>query len=151
MGNRRSTSFIVELMILFVILIVVIVTIITLNMKTRDQSIRAGRLNDAVVCAENAAEITAGAENAEQTGSMLRIMDGAGKAHVEKNRVTASVDLPGRNEGKEMEKLLVMIDVKTGKKTRGTFVKKKIKIYDAADDELVFTLDTGNYVRRDQK
>jgi hypothetical protein len=140
MKGKRSTVFIVELFILFIILLVVIVTITTLSMKTRDQSISAGRLTDAVICAENTAEVTSGAGNVKEAAEMIAGMDDTEKPSVKDNVITART-----------EKFIVRVEVDEEKGTKGKYIKKKIEVFSAENSKKIYDLDTGNYVRRDEK
>lgn len=151
MKSRRSTVFIVELMILFIILLVVIVTITTLSMKTREQSESAGRLTGAVVCAENFAEITSGADTVKQAAAMIGKMDNTDKPVVKGNIISAKTQ-PGTDDSTG-EQFVVRVTVDEEKGKTGRFIKKKIEVYDAKGGEgkMIYDLETGEYFRGDVK
>lgn len=140
MKVKRSTVFIVELFILFIILLVVIVTITTLSMKNRDQSISAGRLTDAVICAENTAEVTSGAKDIKEAADLIAKMDKTDKPSVRGNVITART-----------EEFIVHVTVDGEKGPSGKYIKKKIEVFSSENGKAIYDLDTGNYVRRDKK
>ncbi len=137
--NKKSNiASIVELFLMFLLLLVVIVVITMVCMTTREQSLDAGDLTKAVICAENAAEVTKDAANAEEAADLLGMMDGAADITVTGDTVTAIQD------GYRIEVTLTPEDGSTG-----TYVDELINIY-PGDGEAIYQLHTGNYVKEEQ-
>ena len=137
--NKKSNiASIVELFLMFLLLLVVIVVITMVCMTTREQSLDAGDLTKAVICAENTAEVTKDAANAEEAADLLGMMDGAADITVTGDTVTAIQD------GYRIEVTLTPEDGSTG-----TYVDELITIY-PGDGEAIYQLHTGNYVKEEQ-
>ena len=137
--NKKSNiASIVELFMMFLLLLVVIVVITMVCMTTREQSLDAGDLTKAVICAENAAEVTKDAASAEEAAELLGMMDGAADITVTGDTVTAIQD------GYRIEVTLAPEDGSTG-----TYVDELINIY-PGDGEAIYQLHTGNYVKEEQ-
>ncbi len=137
--NKKSNiASIVELFLMFLLLLVVIVVITMVCMTTREQSLDAGDLTKAVICAENAAEVTRDAASAEEAADLLGMMDGAADITVSGDTVTAIQD------GYRIEVTLTPEDGSTG-----TYVDELINIY-PGDGEAIYQLHTGNYVKEEQ-
>ncbi len=128
MKTKRNTAFIVELIAMFLVLLLVISVITTISMKTRQQSIDAGRLTKAVVCAENVAEVTGEASGAKSCAEKLGSMDEAKNVAVSGSRVTADISV-GNAEGAGADEFTVTIDVKTEDGKNGKYVTKDIAVY----------------------
>lgn len=151
MKTKRNIAFIVELFIMFVILLSVIVIITDLSMKTRQQSIDAGYLTEAVICAENAAEVTSGAKDAAAAEKKLGLMEEASGISRDGNSVTADVEFTPEEAAAGGHEYTVTIDVTTEKGSTGSYVTKKIKVYhkgDAGKDgKEIYVLDAGDFVK----
>ena len=145
MENKRNTSFIVELLVLFIILLCVIVTIILLAVKTRDQEIKAAQLTEAVACAENTAELTAGAKDTRSAYDMMKRMDGTQEIKIVKDEVVSHLFV--KNSKGTGSQYIVKVHVDGEKASPGRYIKKKINIYSNDDGRLVYNIDTGNYLR----
>lgn len=128
MKTKRNTAFIVELIAMFLVLLLVISVITTVSMKTRQQSIDAGRLTKAVVCAENVAEVTGEASGAKSCAEKLGSMDEAKNVAVSGSKVTADISV-GNAEGAGADEFTVTIDVKTEDGKNGKYVTKDIAVY----------------------
>ena len=75
MNNRKNTAFTVELLGLFILLIMVITIVASVFVLSRSHSLEAGRLNEAVILAENAAEVSSAAPDNEALKDRLYAMD----------------------------------------------------------------------------
>lgn len=146
MKIKRNTSFIVELLVLFIILLCVIVTIITISIKTRDQGIKATQLTEAVSCAENTAEVTADSKDAKAAYEKMRRMDGVQDIKVKENMIVS--DMFFKNSKGTGSEYIVKVRVVGEKASPGRYIKKNINIYSKDDGRLVYNIDTGNYLRR---
>ena len=134
--NKKSNiASIVELFLMFLLLLVVIVVITMVCMTTREQSLDAGDLTKAVICAENTAEITKDAANPSEAATLLEQMDGATDINVTGDTVTAT------QNGYRIE---VALAPEEG--TSGTYVDETISIY-AEGDNLLYQLHTGSYLK----
>lgn len=138
--NRGNIAFIVELFMMFAILILVIVVITETFVMTRSKSLRAKELTEAVITAENAAEITLASKDAEDAVRLLSEMENAEDVALDDGVVTLSV-----KQGNKVYPVTVSIDkkdVKTGTYTSGT-----VKVFHpgSTSGEPVYELDAGNY------
>lgn len=75
MNNRKNTAFTVELLGLFILLIMVITIVASVFVLSRSHSLEAGRLNEAVILAENAAEVSSTAPDNEALADRLKTID----------------------------------------------------------------------------
>ena len=117
--NKKSNiASIVELFMMFLLLLVVIVVITMVCMTTREQSLDAGDLTKAVICAENTAEITKDAADPSEAAALLKQMDGAADINVTGDTVT-----PTQN-GYRIE-----VSLAPDEGTSGTYVDETISIY----------------------
>ena len=134
-GKKSNIATTVELFLMFLLLLVVIVVITLVCMTTREQSLEAGALTDAVICAENTAEITKEAADAEEAAVLLEKMDGVKDITVSGDTVTA------RQDDYKIE-----VTLTPEKGNTGTYVDENIRIYtDEAD--AIYQLHTGSYVK----
>lgn len=78
MNIRKNTAFTVELLGLFILLTAVITIVTGVFVMTRANSLKARQLTEAVILAQNAAEISSAAEDEEQLAGMLSGLDGSG-------------------------------------------------------------------------
>ena len=141
--QKRNITSVVELFIMFLLLLVVIVVITMVCMTTRQQSLHAHSLNEAVICAENVAELTKTAANAEEAAQMLGDMDGVSDISTEQDRITATY-----------EDYTIEINLTPDTTAPGIYVDEDIDIYEgAADDktqegeDALYHLHTGYYSR----
>ena len=75
MKRTRNIAFIVELLLLFVILLFVIVVITKTFMASRNQSLHARYLTEAVCIAEEIAEVTEGSSDLAGAASLIRSLE----------------------------------------------------------------------------
>lgn len=75
MKNRKDTAFTVELLGLFILLTMVITTVAGVFVMSRSHSLEAKRLNEAVILAQNAAEVSSAAPDDASLQDMLKDMD----------------------------------------------------------------------------
>lgn len=145
MKSKRNLAFIVELFIMFILLLVVIVVITTLSIKTRDQSIDARYLNEAVICAENAAELTASASDADEVLTRMEKMDGVANASAEADVITADMNFK-EADGPD-DQYTIIIKMSEDKGSTGKYITKEIKVTHKGEDDAIYTLKTGNFVK----
>lgn len=143
MKTDRSIVFIVELLILFVILLTVTVSVTVISVKARGESVEASKLTEAVVCARNAAEITAAASDAADAADRLRNMDGTGDVTVSGSTVQASVALDGSSSKGRTYALSITVSEEPAE--AGKYVEEEIRVYEDSDGRPIYTLHTGNY------
>ena len=140
-GKKRNTATMVELFMMFLLLLVVITTITMVCMTTREQSQDAGALTDAVICAENAAEVIKDADSAQAAAEYIQLMEGVTDVNVTGDTVTANQD------GYRIE---VTLTPEEG--AAGTYVDEVINIYSAGGDssgeeEAIYQLHAGSYLK----
>lgn len=147
MNSKHNKVLIVELFILFIILLAVITIITTLAMKTREQSADAGRLTDAVLCAENTAEMTSEAADVKEAAKMIGSMDNVNEPGIRGNVISAKTKI--MTEKGESRTYIVKVTFDEEKGSSGKYIKKKIEVFLGEDAEKIYDLDTGNYIGRD--
>ena len=147
MNSKRYKVFIVELFILSIILMALITIITALSMETREQSVEAGRLTDAVLCAENTAEMTSEAASVKQAAKMIGKMDNVSEPGVSGNVISAKTRILTEKGESRVYIVKVTIDVERG--SSGRYIKKKIEVFSGEDADKIYELDTGNYIGRD--
>ena len=170
MNNRKNTAFTVELLGLFILLIMVITIVASVFVLSRSHSLEAGRLNEAVILAENAAEVSSSAPDNEALRDRLKAMDNnTGKDVISRdssdngswNAVYAS--LKGDDSSAEQFIVCVTRSYPDGlpdeRSDKGTYAEDKIEVYargksgpedpgslePSALGEPVYTLVTGTY------
>ena len=134
-GRKSNTATMVELFMMFLLLLVVIVVITMVCMTTREQSLQAGSLTDAVICAENAAEITKDANSAQAAAKYMELMEGVTDVEVAGDTVTAQQD-----------EYRIEVTLTPEKGDAGTYVDEVINIYPDEGDA-IYQLHTGSYVK----
>ena len=105
------------------------------DMTAREQSLDAGDLTKAVICAENTAEVTKDAANAEEAAQLLEQMEGVSDIAVEGETVTAT------QNGFRIEATLTPEEG-----TAGTYVDELINIY-PGDGTAIYQMHTGSYIK----
>ena len=137
--GKSNIASIVELFLMFLLLLVVIVVITLVCMTTREQSLSAGQLTDAVICAENTAEVTKYAENAEDAAALLAEMDGV-----------ADIDVAGDTVTAKQEGYIIEVTLAPEEGTSGTYIDETISISEDGGDE-IYQLRTGSYSREGER
>ena len=133
--KKSNMASIVELFMMFLLLLVVIVVITLVSMTAREQSLEAGNLTDAVICAENTAEVTKYTATAEEAADMIGEMEGVTDVSVSGDTITAQQD------GFKIE---VTLTPEEG--ASGTYVDEVINIYSGGDDTSMYQLHTGSFI-----
>ena len=147
--RKSNPATIVELFMMFLLLLVVIVVITVVCMTTREQSLDAGELTEAVICAENTAEVTKYQTDAAEAAGMLEQMEGVTDVEVSgENTVTA------RQDG-----YLIEVTLAPEEGSSGTYVDETITIYDASAADAakgnasaagsLYELHTGSYISKE--
>lgn len=134
-SRKHNFASIVELFLMFLLLLVVIVVITLFSMTVREQSLQAGDLTEAVLCAENTAEVTKYAGSAEEAAERMAKMEGISDIDVSGDVITA---VQGDYR--------IQVTLSPEKGSSGTYVGEQIGIYlgDSQSDP-VYELDTGSY------
>ena len=134
--NKKSNiASVVELFMMFLLLLIVIVVITMACMTARGQSLDAGDLTRAVICAENTAEVTKDAANAQEAAKLIEQMEGVSGVSVDADTVTASLD------GYRIEAMQT-----PEKGDAGTYIDEQISVY-AEDGDAIYQLHTGSYIK----
>lgn len=133
--NKKSNiASVVELFMMFLLLLIVIVVITMACMTARGQSLEAGDLTKAVICAENTAEVTKYAASAEEAAELIEQMEGVSDVEVSADTLTASQD------GYRIE-----VKVTPDEGDVGTYVEETINIYGDGETS-IYQLHTGSYI-----
>lgn len=132
--KKSNIASIVELFMMFLLLLVVIVVITMVCMTTREQSLSAGELTDAVICAENTAEVTKYAESAPDAAKLLGEMEGVTDIQVAGDTVSA-----------KQGDYTIEITLTPEDGTSGTYIDELIRVSDGGAD--IYQLHTGSYSR----
>ena len=134
--NKKSNiASVVELFMMFLLLLIVIVVITMACMTARGQSLDAGDLTKAVICAENTAEVTKEAADADEAAELIGQMEGVSDIAVTADTLTAT-------QGEyRIEAILTPEEGDTG-----TYVDEQINIY-LGDGKAIYQLHTGSYIK----
>ena len=155
MNNRKDTAFTVELLGLFILLIMVITIVASVFVLSRSHSLEAGSLNEAVILAESAAEVSSSAPDNEALADRLKTMDNnTGKSAVFRESSEASgswnavyASLKGEGAGASQYIICVTRSYPNGtpeeRPDGGTYAEDLIEVYarGAADPEDIGLLD----------
>ena len=147
MKRKTNKAFITELLILFALLIMVITVITAISIKTRGESLKAKELSEAVICAQNTAEITASARDLSEASEMISQMEGAGDLATEGGAVSFTLT------SAEKSVYRVVLEAEPEEGPTGVYVREKISVYEPDDEaaEPLYTLETGNYVKNGEE
>ena len=145
--SKSSIAFIVELFLMFAILLLVIVVITRALMLTRNQSLRAKHLTEAVIAAENTAEACTDAKDPDEAGERLAAMECASKVQADGNDIDLVISYDG--DGRTRDTYLVHVSMDEEKTDKGRYQKSMIKVSLYGSGEELYTLTTGSYERSD--
>ena len=134
--NKKSNiASIVELFMMFLLLLIVIVVITMACMTARGQSLDAGDLTKAVICAENTAEVTKDATDAKEAAELIGQMEGVSDVAVTADTLTAT-----------QGEYRIEVTLTPEKGDAGTYVDELINIY-PGDGTAIYQLHTGSYIK----
>lgn len=141
--RKSNITSIVELFIMFLLLLIVIVVITMVCMTTRQQSLHAHYLNDAVICAENVAEVTKTASDTNEAAQMLADMDGVSDIATDNGTITAK-------HGEYTIEIKLTPDNAKAPAAAGVYVDEDIAIYHGSksgsdSSGALYDLHTGYY------
>ena len=171
MNNRKDIAFTVELLGLFILLTMVITIVAGVFVMSRSHSLEAKQLNEAVILAQNAAEVSSAAPEDEALADMLHEMDNnKGQAVLQRegdepgswNALYATVK---RDDSSAEEQYIICVTRKYPDGTfeeradRGAYAEDTIEVYAAGDNKAedigslepsdlkdpVYTLVSGTY------
>ena len=137
--SKSSIAFIVELFMMFAILLLVIVVITEALVMTRNQSLKAKYLNEAVIAAESTAEVVRPARNADEAAALVEKMENAADVSSDGDHVSFTLEYKGTEYGVD-----VSMTGEAGK--TGDFVERIIKVKSADSDEELYELKAGSYI-----
>ena len=142
MNRKTNKAFIVELLALVALLIMVITVVSVISIRTRNESLKAKELSDAVLCAQNTAEACAGAEDAGQAAELVGMMEGADEVELSGQQVSFLLTPTSRDT-------YYVTSVLTPEKgAAGTYVSQAVSVFreDSPEGEPIYTLESGNYI-----
>lgn len=138
MKKARNIALIVELLLLFVILLFVITTITKTFMASRNQSLYARHLTEAVCLAQEVAEVAAAAEDRAGAVRLLESLEQTEEVRDEADGIGLDMTFSG-DEG--AERYHVQMDWNE----EDSFVQETIRVYFDGENDPLYTLDTGDY------
>lgn len=141
--EKRSTAFTVELFIIFLLLLLVIVVITQTFVGMRSRSAEAKRLTEAVICAQNAAEVISSAGSSEEAKELLAGMD---DVSIPEGGDDAAYIMTLKDEAGREDSYLLRVIFSEEEGDGGSFLESSIEVYDESGERLIYTLDTGNYL-----
>ena len=144
MKRTRNIAFIVELLLLFVILLFVIVVITKTFMASRNQSLHARYLTEAVCIAEEIAEVTEGSADLAGAASLIRSLEEVQDTE-ETGGQTLGIAMLFKAEDGKQDAFDVDLTWEEELSGEGTLVRENIAVFskDAADP--VYVLEAGWY------
>ena len=126
-SRRQTTAFYIETVLLMISFMMIIMVLMRVFTAARLQSILAEQLTDAVILAENAEEAFLGSESVEDLGDVLH-----GEVIDDVVRV-------------EDEAYVVEVLWQEEQREYGSLIRASISVMN--EDELIYELDTGKYVK----
>lgn len=168
MNNRRNAAFTVELLGLFILLTAVITIVTGVFVMTRAHSLQAKQLTEAVILAENAAEVSSAAPDSGRLAGMLSGLDNSdGDSFIlSENGDSATVAVYASmkaetSAGENVYLITVAREYPDGlpaeRSDGGTYARDTISVFEAAGSraegsadpeslgEPVYTLTAGTY------
>jgi hypothetical protein len=142
MNTKKSLAFIVELLGLFILLIMVIVIVTQVFVMSRSQSLRAGNLTEAVVLAENTAEVASLSPDTAEFVRRASQMDNVTEAAFEDEGDEDIIGIIMDND------YSLLVSRQTEDTAAGIYAEDVIDVYFNDPDmagEPLYTLRTGNY------
>lgn len=143
MNRKTNKAFIVELLALFALLIMVITVITVISIRTRSESMKAKELSEAVLCAQNTAEITAPAADGQEAAGLIEQMDGAEDVSLAGGFVSFLL------APTKADRYRVTVEVELDPGETGIFTTKRINVYagDKQEGEPLYTMESGNFIK----
>ena len=149
MKKRTNLSFIVELLILFLLLIMMITVITMVSIRARGQSRKARVLTDAVICAENATEMTEGAKDPDEAAARLEQMEGVSSVQVDGDVISFKMDFSAGSKPEQSFEMKVNWDEEPGE--TGAYIEKTVEVFEADGKEPVYSLESGSFVKDEEE
>lgn len=143
MKKTRNPVFIVELLLLFVILLLLITVITKTFMASRSQSLRAKHLSEAVVLAEEAAEVSNAAKDIDEAVQLFDGLDQVRSVNEEGGTIELQMDFT--SDDGSVDDYRVVIDIEEEKDDFSVYSAKTIDVYYGNVTDPVYTLTTGSY------
>ena len=143
MKKTRNLAFIVELLLLFVILLLLITVITKTFMASRSQSLRAKQLTEAVVLAEEAAEVSNAAKDMQDARQLFEGMDQVRSVTEADGSLELFMDFTA--EDGSVDGYRVVIDFEEEKNDFSVYSAKTIHVYRENVTDELYVLNTGSY------
>ena len=145
MKKKTAITFIVELLALFALLIMVITVTTVVLVRARGQSREARVLTGAVLCAQNTAEMTAGASDKEEAADRLRQADDISSVQTAQDGI--SFRSAADSGGKESRVFDVRILWREEPSATGICVEETIEVYEEDRRDPVYSLTSGHFIK----
>lgn len=149
MRKRTNTSFIVELLILFLLLIMMITVITMVSVRARGQSRKARVLTDAVIYAENATEMTEGAKDPDEAAARLEQMEGVSSVQVDGDLISFQMDFSAGSEAEQSFEMKVNWNEEAG--GTGAYIEKTVEVFETDGKEPVYRLESSSFVKGEEE
>ncbi len=147
MKRKSAITFIVELLALFALLITVITVITVVSVGARGKSRDARVLTGAVLCAQNTAEMTAGASDQEEAAARLEQMENVSSVETDKDVISFRADPDaGDREGQSFD---VKLRWKEEPSETGKYISRTIEVFEAGEAKPVYSLTSGRFIKND--
>ena len=144
MKEKRSIVFITELLLLFVLLLVVISVIARISILNRSRGLDARHLTEAVILAEDTAEVISAAEDEEEALELIRSMNVTESAEAEDGKILCVMRFTGEDDKTDEYRLTVSLNEE--ERSRGTLRTGTIDVFFGKDADALYTLDTGCFI-----
>ena len=143
MKSKSSIAFIVELFIMFAILLLVITVVTNAFMLTRNESLKAEHLTEAVIAAESTAETVSAAADAEEASALISKMAGAEGIKTDGGAISFVTKYD--KDGASGDEYLVSVTLDEQETNTGQYISGTVDVELADTGEKIYTLTTGNY------
>jgi hypothetical protein len=121
------------------------------EMKSRQQREHASQLTQAVVCAENIAEVTSGTKDIHEAADMIGKIEGSGEAVIKGNEIVTAVSSGSGHEdeydGADTWEFDVTVRVGKKKGQTGVLLTKDISVFLKGKADPLYELDAAGYAK----
>ena len=143
MKRKRDLAFIVELFLLFVILLFVIVVITKMLVTSRNRSLYAKHLTEAVTLAESSAEVIAAAGSQAEAERIFGELSQVTEVNASDGQIVLAMDFDGKDGGADQYR--AVIELTEEPQASGTYLREVIEVFFADQTDPIYTLETGTY------
>ena len=145
MNNKRSISFTVELLGLFILLILVIVMITQVFVMSRARTIEARHLTQAVMMAQSTAEAASSEHDLALLAEKIKDMDNVQSAEASGDSLSIVFDTGGNLTGKDF---CIVLHRAEEERDSGVYTRDNIEVYYCVPGQTegkIYDLSTGSH------